>query len=88
MGVKFWRSWRNFREFSKTPSWREFLKNCLKSNFLEKLLRDFPCKIEGEFNPRASLARAAFPLKFFFDPRFRPPTPVLVKVSEVSEVSE
>ena len=37
MGVKFQRSWRNFREFSKTPSWREFLKNGLKSNFLEKL---------------------------------------------------
>ena len=49
MGVKFWRSWRNFREFSKTPSWREFLKNGLKSNFLEKLLRDFPVKNEEKF---------------------------------------
>ena len=33
-------------------------------------------------NPRASLARAAFPFKTFFDPRYRPPTPVLVKWSE------
>ena len=37
MGVKFGTSWRNFREFSKSPSWREFLKNGLKSNFLEKV---------------------------------------------------
>ena len=49
MGVKFWRRWRNFREFSKTPSWREFLKNVLKSNILEKLLRDFPVKNEEKF---------------------------------------
>ena len=26
MGVKFWRSWRIFQEFSKIPPWREFLK--------------------------------------------------------------
>ena len=52
MGVKFWTSWRNFREFSKTPSWREFLKNGLKSNFLEKLLRDFSIRNEGEKNTR------------------------------------
>ena len=30
VGLIFWRSWRNFQEFSKTPSWREFLKKwCL-----------------------------------------------------------
>ena len=61
MGVKFWTSWRNFREFSKTPSWREFLKNGFKSNFWKNFTRDFPVKnekknhwrfsrkIEGEF---------------------------------------
>ena len=54
MGVKFWTSWRNFREFSKTPSWREFLKNGLKSNFLEKLYRDFPVKNEEYFYWRFS----------------------------------
>ena len=37
MGVKSGTCWRNFREFSKSPSWREFLKNILKSNFLEKM---------------------------------------------------
>ena len=31
------------------PLWREFLKNGLKSNFLEKLLRDFPVKNEEKF---------------------------------------
>ena len=34
---------------------------------------------------RASLARDVFSFKTFFDPRYRPHTPVLVK-SEVSEV--
>jgi len=34
MGVKVWTSWRNFQEFSKTPSWREFLKKwCLTCRF-------------------------------------------------------
>ena len=38
------------------------------------------------FYPRASLARTVFSFKTFFDPRYRPPTPVLVKVkSEKSE---
>ena len=49
------------------------------------------------YNPRASLARAEFKRDFldnhggrrsiafktFFDPRYRPPTPVLVKSEEV-----
>ena len=49
MGVKFWTSWRNFREFSKTPSWREFLKNGFKSNFWKNFTRDFPVKNEKKF---------------------------------------
>ena len=44
MGVKFGTSWRNFQEFSKTPSWRVFLKNILKSVILEKKVKRFPCK--------------------------------------------
>ena len=61
MGVKFWTSWRNFREFSKTPSWRGFSKNIPKSVIfgkkskeisLEKMkkifLVRFSRKIEGE----------------------------------------
>ena len=112
MGVKFGTSWRNFREFSKSPSWREFLKNGLKSNFLEKIVKRFPWKkwrkfywrfsrkIEGEFwifykrspwkknwmeeifkgislknwswiHTRASLARAKFSFKTFFDCAWR-----------------
>ena len=54
MGVKFWTSRRNFQEFSKTPSWREVLKNGLKSNFLEKLQRDLPVKNEEIFLVRFS----------------------------------
>ena len=49
MGAKFWTSWRNFREFSKTPSWREFLKNGFKSNFWKNFTRDFPVKNEENF---------------------------------------
>ena len=33
-------------EFSKTPSWREFLKNGFKSNFWKNFTRDFPVKNE------------------------------------------
>ena len=44
MGVKFGTSWRNFRDFSKSPSWREFLKNILKSVILEKKVTGFPWK--------------------------------------------
>ena len=41
------------------------------------------------FYPRASLARTVFSFKTFFDPRYRPPTPVLVSESEVkSEVKK
>ena len=47
MGVKFGTSWRNFREFSKSPSWREFLKNILKSVILEKIVKGFFWKIEA-----------------------------------------
>ena len=54
MGVKFWRSWRNFREFSKTPSWREFLKNGLKSNFWKNFTRDLPVKNEKKIYWRFS----------------------------------
>ena len=42
MGVIFWTSWRNFQEFSKTPSWREFLKKwCLTCQFCGWNLRKF-----------------------------------------------
>merc|ERR1712198_217774 len=44
MGVKFGTSWKNFQEFSKTPSWRGFLKNILKSVILEKKVKRFPWK--------------------------------------------
>ena len=44
MGVKFGTSWKNFQEFSKTPSWRVFLKNILKSVILEKKVKGFPWK--------------------------------------------
>ena len=54
MGVKFWTSWRNFREFSKSPSWREFLKNILKSVILEKIVKGFPWKNEDFFLERFS----------------------------------
>ena len=54
MGVKFWTSWKNFREFSKTPSWREFLKNGLKSNFQKNFTRDFPVKMKKIFYWRFS----------------------------------
>ena len=37
------------------------------------------------FYPRASLARAVFSFKTFFDPRYRPPTPIFMDESE-SEV--
>ena len=43
MGVKFWTSWKNFQEFSKTPSWREFLKNILKSVILKIFWRPPTC---------------------------------------------
>ena len=49
MGVKFGTSWRNFREFSKSPSWREFLKNILKSVILEKIVKGFPWNNEVFF---------------------------------------
>ena len=62
MGVKFWRSWRNFREFSKnTLLERVFEKYSLKCDFgknlqeisLKKMkiffLERFSRKIEGDF---------------------------------------
>ena len=64
MGVKFGTSWRNFREFSKSPSWREFLKNIRKSMILEKIVKGF---LLMEITHRG-LSR----------PRYRPPTPVLM----------
>ena len=54
MGVKFWTSWKNFQEFSKTPSWRGFLKNILKSVILEKKVKGFPWKNEDFFLVRFS----------------------------------
>ena len=55
MGVKFGTSWRNFREFSKSPSWREFLKNIPKSVILEKIVKGFPWKKSRLFLERFSL---------------------------------
>ena len=68
MGVKFGTSWRNFREFSKTPSWREFLKNGLESNFLEKIfIGDFHVKLKVSFE----FFTRDFPGNFFVPKRPR-----------------
>ena len=48
MGVKFWTSWRNFREFSKSHYGDFFQKWSPTCDFLKKV-KGFPCKIEGEF---------------------------------------
>ena len=98
------------RDFpGKKMKWKKFLKGFLwKIEAGGKILKGFPFKFTtwlvlhvlhfiGNFfyNPRASLARAAFKRDFlynhclegisfktFFDPRYRPPTPVLVKVKK------
>ena len=49
MGVKFGTSWGSPNIFSKSHYYGDFLKNGLKSNFLEKLQRDFPVKNEENF---------------------------------------
>ena len=125
---EFWIFTRDFP--GKKMKWEKFSKGFLwKIEAGGKIWKGFPFKFTtwlvlhvlhfiGNFfyNPRASLARAAFKRDFlvklkaisffwsklrkvkfkgisfktFFDPRYRPPTPVLVKwkVSGVSEVSE
>ena len=41
----FWRSWRNFQEFSKSPSWRGFLKKWSPTSFFgNQFTSDFPRK--------------------------------------------
>ena len=77
MGVKFGTSWRNFREFSKSPSWREFLKNILKSVILEKIVKGFPWKNEkkkffGDFHVKLKVSFEFFTRDFpgnFFVPK-------------------
>ena len=49
MVVKFGASWGLPKNFSKSYYYGDFLKNGLKSNFLEKLYRDFPVKNEENF---------------------------------------
>ena len=45
MVLIFWRSWRNFQEFPKTPCWRGFLKKWSPTSFFGKqFTSDFPKK--------------------------------------------
>ena len=44
MGVKFGTSWGSPKIFLKSHYYGDFLKNGLKSNFLEKIIKRFPCK--------------------------------------------
>ena len=45
MGMIFWRIRRNFQEFSKSPSWRGFLKKWSPTSFFgNQFTSDFPIK--------------------------------------------
>ena len=85
---------------AKFQGWFFLLRRNFKRDFFCKIEGEFSflwkwrkVKLKGisfkmAFYPRASLARTVFSFKTFFDPRYRPPTPVLVKVkwSEKSEI--
>ena len=45
---------------------------------MEEIFEGISLKNWSWIHTRASLARAVFSFKTFFDPRYRPPTPVLV----------
>ena len=49
MGVKFWTSWGSPKNFLKSHYSGDFLKNGLKSIFLEKIVKRFLCKKWGKF---------------------------------------
>ena len=77
---------------AKFQGWFFLLRRNFKRDFFCKIEGEFSflwkwrkVKLKGisfkmAFYPRASLARTVFSFKTFFDPRYRPPTPVLVKV--------
>ena len=44
VGLIFWRSWRNFQEFSKSQCYGDFLENILESGILEKIVKGFTWK--------------------------------------------
>ena len=76
---------------AKFQGWFFLLRRNFKRDFYCKIEGEFnflwkwrKVKLKGisfkmAFYPRASLARTVFSFKTFFDPRYRPPTPVLVK---------
>ena len=58
MGVKFGTSWKNFQEFSKTPSWRVFLNpNTTEIFFLKRIegLTVKPVPPKAELNTKTDL---------------------------------
>ena len=49
MGVKFWTSWKNFQEFSKSHYYGDFFQKWSPTCDFLKKVKGFPYKIEGEF---------------------------------------